>query len=129
MSGSYLGSESDLTIVRASGILSALEGGERILGDKSYIGKPSIITPFKKWYQRGTVKTHWNSTLSSVRVIVEQVFSRFKTFKCLSSQWRHNLEKQRICFSVIAYIVNIWNLFEPVICYVSGEIDQNQDQQ
>jgi hypothetical protein len=71
--------------------LELLEPEEVILADLGYIGENQIVTPYKNPQHDEDAKM--NKVLNKQRVIVENVISRFKQFRSLSTKWRHSLEE------------------------------------
>ena len=63
---------------------------------------------------RGEELFNWqkekNRELSRKRVLVENVFSELKRFKCLEFVWRHNHEFHFIVFNVICKLNNMRHL-------------------
>lgn len=110
--GPVPGSVHDMRLMYLANILKGILPQELILGDKGYIGNWNIVTPFKK--PETVEKEEISEFLSSKRWIVEHVLGRFKNFKCLSTQWRHNLELHGYIFYIIAEIVNVDMIFCPV---------------
>jgi len=109
ISGSYCGSQHDLTIARKSGIMDMLQPNELIMGDKAYIGAENIICPIK--VPINNLEKEWNSIINTHRVIVENTFGRVKNWKCLKIDWRHDLHYHRPAFFAVCILINL-DLFE-----------------
>ncbi|PRP79436.1 DDE domain transposase [Planoprotostelium fungivorum] len=106
--GGYPGSDNDLSMISASGLLEELFEGEKLLGDKIYRHLDQIVTPTAgKWYTLNAAEQTFNSYVSSRREIVEHVFGRMKQFHCLQEKWRHSLPQHLAVFTVIANIINV----------------------
>jgi len=104
----FKGRRHDLTILRRSGILDQLQAGEKILGDKAYVGEASLITPFKNKPEGLTQEEmNHNQAVNHERAIIERFFGRLKEFRCLKIDWRHSLEKLNWCFVVCLNITNM----------------------
>lgn len=88
------------------GFFTLLEEGEKVLGDKAYIGNPHVVAPVKGRHLKPQEEI-FNYNMGVVRVQVENVFSIFKKFACLKQQWRHSRSLHPIAFGVIAEIANI----------------------
>jgi hypothetical protein len=88
------------------GFFSILEPGEKVLGDKAYIGNPHVVAPVKGRNLKAQEQS-FNSNIGVVRVKVENVFAYFKRFSCLKQAWRHSRSLHPIAFSVIVEIANI----------------------
>jgi hypothetical protein len=99
-------------LTRNSGLLELLEPEEVILADLGYIGENQIVTLYKNPQHDEDAKM--NQVLNRQRVIVENVISRFKQFRSLSTKWRHSLDEHKKTFIVIAEIVNVDLFFRPV---------------
>ena len=99
-----------------------LPKGEKGIADKGYINHrwaDQIYCPIAPKNVNG-VKTLtlgedlYNTTLSSMRIEVERVFGRMKTFKVLTHSRDRNLLRHRLLFVVIANTFNIWNEIAPI---------------
>lgn len=90
-------------------IFSEIPDDEIILGDSGYQGAEKVLTPFKK--PRGGTLTpeqkEVNNYIHSRRVKVENTFAHMKQFSILSQDWRQDLNKQRLCFNILAHCRNI----------------------
>jgi len=110
--GPVYGSMHDMKLMYLGQILKGLFPSEFILGDMGYIGNWRIITPFKN--PRNLQEKILNALLSARRWIVEHVLARFKTFRVLSTRWRHDIQLHGFVFFVLAEIINIDMMYCPV---------------
>ena len=105
ISGPVPGAVHDMKLARLFGILDSIMDDEYILADKGYIGEWQIVTPIKE--AETLLEQIFSHLLSSVRWIVENVLARIKSFKCLSTRWRHSIDLHFIVFFVVSEIVNL----------------------
>jgi hypothetical protein len=101
--------------LKESDLLVYLKGNKIILPDKGYQGQPNCLTPFK--YDPTPQEEALNEIFASVRILVECVIKRIKTFGILGSRGRfhsNNLFKHRAAFKVACQITNISLDYEPV---------------
>ena len=113
------GSEHDLNMLYHYGLEHYLCASELVLADKGYQGHSMCVVPYRghgymKHHGHHCAKCNYNFELSSVRIIVERAFSRLKSFRCLSTRWRHALELHNYAFFFIAELCNITNKFQPL---------------
>ena len=78
-----------------------LQGNEMVQADKGYKGRRRCWT----WYNQPTQEER--DIASRVRARHETVNSRFKTFKALSTPFRHPRSKHILCFRAAATIVQL----------------------
>jgi hypothetical protein len=109
--GPFPGSVHDLNIARSGFVLHLLPN-EQVLADKAYIGSPYFITPFCPACT--VAQKIFNNLVGRKRVCVEQVIKRMKTFCALHHEWRHELPLHGIVFNVIANIVAMAMMIEPI---------------
>ena len=106
--GPYLGSISDATIWKESAIANYLEENElKVLGDKGYIGCPSVVAMKKK--KKGQTKLsdedkEFNRKISLVRVKVENHFADIKKWKVLSHVYRGDLKDHYKLFLTVEFL-------------------------
>lgn len=103
----------DPTVLKDSGLLRQLAPGQRLLGDKAYIGvdtgraagPPRVVTPRRKprGQQRPPADVAFNRAFAQVRIGVEHTIRELRTFQALSLPDRHHRQGQdaRVC-AVIA---------------------------
>jgi hypothetical protein len=84
----HLGKISDITLFRNH--RDKLDKRQRFLGDKAYIGEDLITTPHKKpkKAELSETKKEENKQLSSLRISVEHLICRVKTFHVASDRFR-----------------------------------------
>ncbi len=93
-----------------------LNNNEIILADKGYQGQPNCLTPFKG-QDLTPEEDALNEVGASVRILVECVIKRIKTFGALGSRGRfhsNDLFKHKAVFNVACQITNISLDQEPV---------------
>jgi len=105
--GSFPGSYHDMKIARLLDITNKISPLEIIMADKAYKGDDKIITPFKRPEVIIEEQELFNSFVNQVRVVVENTFARVKAWKCLSMDWRHDLDKHKYVFMFICGAVNL----------------------
>jgi DDE superfamily endonuclease len=97
-----IGSVSDATLIRESGLLDLLGEQTLIVGDKGYQGVEKLVTPTKK--PRGGELAEEdaakNNIIYSKRVVVENTFHQLKQWAVLGSvyrgEWRTRKDYQRV---------------------------------
>lgn len=94
------------------GFYEILDDGEKVLGDKAYIGNDHSVTPIKGPVTEAEKMV--NQNIGAIRVDVERMIGRFKIFNCLCHKWRHNRDSHPLVFGVIAEIVNIETDLSPI---------------
>lgn len=105
--GGVPGCSHDIKVNKTMGLLDHLNDDEYLLGDKGYSG-PKYVTPIRGKAENLSEKQKaWNSFLGKSRVLVENVFARFKNFAVLRHKWRNNLALHPYVFSLLAQIVNV----------------------
>lgn len=79
------------------------------LGDKGYIGEPSIKTPHKKPKNRGLTASQkqQNKEFSSQRILVEHLIRKVKIFRIASERFRLNPEKYEQVILIICGLVRL----------------------
>ena len=105
VSDRYRGPIHDAAVTHRSGILDLLVDGERILGDKGYVGFDEILAPLKG-RDLSQMQKFFNHSINVRRVVVERAFGRLKEFMCLRIRWRSELHLQNQAFVVCAHITN-----------------------
>ncbi|HEV2130055.1 MAG TPA: transposase family protein [Longimicrobiaceae bacterium] len=114
ISPSVPGSTSDLTLLRASGVLAVLEPTEGVGADKGYVGieqqhpEPACYVPHKK-PPRGDLteeQRSYNRLLSALRIIVEHLFARISRFGALSQVFRHQRQYHSTVVRVGAFLAD-----------------------
>jgi len=108
----------DLTLARASGVLSQIPSAFRVRVDRGYEGlakaspEGQVVSPVKK--KKGQVLSVvgrlYNRMLSSLRMPVEHHFARLKRFGCLSDVWRGSSEDNEDAFCLVAGLLNFRHL-------------------
>lgn len=89
-----------------------LEKAQSILADSGYQGiaklYPQAQTPIKssKKHKLNKDDKEFNHHLSSQRMLVENIFAKFKVFKVLSSRYRNHLKRLGLRLNLIAGIIN-----------------------
>jgi len=90
-----------------------LSPAKRILADSGYQGLKKIFsqaeTPFKatKKHPLTSEQKASNHQLSKLRIKVENVFARIKTFKIFSTRYRNHKRRLNLRFNLIAGICNL----------------------
>ncbi len=108
VNGPFPGSKADITCAR-EGLLNALGPGERLLGDKGYVGDARLLCPKKK-PRNGELSQEeilFNSNHSKSRHHIERVNKRIKQFAVLSKTWRADHKQNRDCCEVVCKLTNI----------------------
>jgi len=109
----YAGSVHDIKVFRQGGLKQKLSKGEKMIGDKGYIGEHCIITPY-----RGNNINEWqksfNRTIGRNRVIIERSFGRLKRYGIMSRTFRANLERHEQVFHVCLNLTNISIILNPL---------------
>ena len=99
MNGPFKASRHDITIFRRGGLQDMVPEGNRIIGDRGYIGEPNLIS---------TPNAHDPAALrkfkSRARARHESFNGRIKNFKCLDERFRHGLNKHKIVFEAVCVI-------------------------
>jgi hypothetical protein len=90
VNGPFPCSVPDINIYRSS-LKNQLRDDELLIADKGYQGEDKIVLP-------GTGTALQNEAIKLIRARHETLNARLKNFGCLSSVWRHDLSKHRICF-------------------------------
>ena len=91
-SGPHIGVTSDITVFREN--CPPLDPGERLLGDKAYVGEPEyLIPPYKK--KRGQIKLpdrkwHFNNIHAWYRATIEHCFAFVKRSEHNTAQHSDN---------------------------------------
>lgn len=108
--GGYKGTISDIEVYRDQ-LKYALGNNEYLLGDKGYLGDPSLITPFKNPHGdilRDPDKLRFNHKLQIRRQTIERINKRVKDWRLAASTWRgFNYDFAITCFYVICKLVNL----------------------
>jgi hypothetical protein len=116
VAGGVWGSVHDLTLVRNTGLLERLVPGERIYGDKGYIGHHRIWCPYKGRTDNLTYdQICWNRYLNPLRTRVENSLNRIHKFNVLNYPWRGELHTHLDVFRVCAQIAAVDIKFNPVL--------------
>lgn len=109
------GSVHDLTHLRQSGVLAKIPKDVCVIADAGYDGLAkdlpdhSVATAHKAYRNHPLTEDHrlMNRQLSSIRIVVENVFARLKHFRILAERFRHPVERWHSdIFYVIAAVVN-----------------------
>lgn len=112
---SSLGRTHDLTQMRQSGLLTAIPTQVIVVADAGYTGLDkdlpdhSVAVAHRAQRKHPLEQDHIdaNRELSSVRIIVENVFCHLKHFHSLVDRFRHDVEQVHTAiFAVIAMLVN-----------------------
>jgi DDE superfamily endonuclease/Helix-turn-helix of DDE superfamily endonuclease len=112
---SALGRTHDLTQIRQSGLLSTIAKDKVVVADASYIGLDKDLPDHSVAIAHRAQRDHplqqdhkdANRELSSVRIVVENVFCHLKHFQSLSQRFRHDVEQvHSAVFAVVAMLVD-----------------------
>jgi len=115
LTASALGRTHDLTQMRQSGLLGQMPPQVIVVADAGYTGldkdlpNHSVAVAHRAQRNHPLEQDHIdaNRELSSVRIIVENVFSHLKNFQSLADRFRHDVEQVHCAvFAVIAMLVN-----------------------
>ena len=104
LNGPYKGGTHDLEVAREK-LLKQLRPGEKVMGDKGYVGEARILAPFKP--PRNDEEKLFNVNHYKVRQSVERMNRRLKIFGCLTSVWCHELELHKIAFYVVTNVTQV----------------------
>ena len=108
------GPGSDLTVLKASGLLGRLPEGVGVIGDTAYLGigaaRPDIpsATPRRKpkGKPRPAADRRYNRAISRRRVKVEHTIGRLRVFQALTQVNRHGRTKHEVRVRAVAGLVN-----------------------
>jgi hypothetical protein len=93
-------------------VINELEPWEMIVCDRGYQGLERAIVPVRS---ASTPEDHlYNSWLHNIRSVVERCIGRIKTFRCLTTRWRHDLKYHPCAFQVCAQLTNLSILAHPL---------------
>jgi hypothetical protein len=114
VSESIDGSVADMTLLRASGVMSSLGTKVKARVDRGFEGieaaypEQVIEKPIRG--QRGHRVTLlgklWNQMVSKERILVKHMLCKLEKFKILAGTYRTNLSGYDDCFAVVAGLVN-----------------------
>lgn len=112
--GNLPGCLSDITLLRASGVLRQMPKKIKVRLDKGYEGTDdaypdlAVQQPIKK--KRGQVQNvlerAYNYMLSTQRIYVEHHFARLQKYRCLAQIWRGKPDAHEDVFCVVAGLLN-----------------------
>jgi hypothetical protein len=100
IAGPEAGSVHDIEVLQKNGLVHGLGESKVLLGDLGYVGEIAVVTPDDIWPTGSRI-------FSVVRGKVERTINPLKSFKCLSTFWRHDIRKHYKVFKIIAHIHNI----------------------
>jgi len=112
---STLGRTHDLTQIRQSGLLDDIPTQVVVLGDAGYSGLDkdlpdhpvAIMFRAQRNHPLQAADKYMNRCLSSVRIIIENIFCQFKHFRILTDRFRHDVTKVHSpVFALIATLIN-----------------------
>jgi DDE superfamily endonuclease/Helix-turn-helix of DDE superfamily endonuclease len=114
LSESIDGSVSDMSLLRASGVMHKLKDGIKVQVDRGYEGLelayPEQVIEKPVRGQRNHHVTLlgklWNQMVSKERIVVEHMLCKLERFKILAGCYRARLEGYDDCFAVVAGLVN-----------------------
>jgi hypothetical protein len=112
VSGSFPGSYHDARISRQGGMLNLVEVDELILGDKAYVGVPHFVFPIRD--AADAEQLELNRRISSVRIKVEHLIRRIRTFDFSNVETRHDLNDHAVFMYALIEFVRIDLRFRPV---------------
>ena len=87
------------------------------MADLGYLGFDDVVVPCKRvspTIPLTPAQVAFNQELSSYWVLVENTIGRIKTFKCISSVFRHDLHDHATFFNVCAQLTNIQLRIRPL---------------
>lgn len=115
VNGPYKGSVHDSKIAKDK-FIPKLLSTERAIGDKGYIGVPSMIVPYKP--ARSPEQKQFNLNHYTVRQSIERCNKRIKQFKCFQQQWRvrgkTGLLFHKWAFYIVCYLTQLQFLENPL---------------
>jgi hypothetical protein len=116
LSGPWKGAASDPTIAKVSGIKQSLPPGEAILADKIYQGDQiQFIVPLPgKPHTHDSDDKMYNFLVYSTRQTIERTIHRMRSFGFLQAKYRLSFEFHQKAVNVIAKLVNLFLIFEPL---------------
>lgn len=88
----------------------SLPPGAKLLADKAYPGGGPLLTPVRAQQMRGLNRrdrrraVKYNTCLSRRRIKIEHVFKDMKTYRCISSIWRHPRWFMPVCIELAAFL-------------------------
>lgn len=108
------GPSSDLTVLKASGLLGRLPKGVGVIGDTAYLGigtaRPDVpsATPRRKpkGKPRPAADRRYNRAIARRRVRVEHTIGRLRVFQALTQVNRHGRAKHEARVRAVAGLVN-----------------------
>lgn len=112
--GGLPGCISDMTVLRASGVLPQMPPGLKVRLDKGYEGTDAahpelaVQQPIKKKRNQpqNILERAYNYTLSTKRIYVEHHFARLKKWESLTQVWRGQSDTHEDVFCVVAGLLN-----------------------
>jgi len=112
--GGLPGCISDMSVLRASGVVRQVPPNARVRIDKGYEGTDTaypaalVAQPIKKRrkQEQSILERAYNHTLSMKRIYVEHHFARIKKWGAMSQIWRGKFGDHEGVFRVIAGLVN-----------------------
>ena len=122
------GANHDLTLLRKSELLAALEAGEAAMMDKGYDGiandypDKTLYLPFKarRNHPLTDEQKAYNRFLSSYRIVVEHTNAQLNVFAVLAQTYRHNRAKHTQIVRIVAALVNRRILATPLKTYAAA---------
>ena len=112
--GGLPGCLSDMTLLRASGVLRQMPARLKVRLDKGYEGTDAahpeldVQQPIKKPRKQpqNVLERAYNYTLSTRRIYVEHHFARLKKWESLTQVWRGKSDDHEDVFCVVAGLLN-----------------------
>ena len=112
--GGLPGCISDMTVLRASGVLPQMPSGLKVRLDKGYEGTDTahpeldVQQPIKKPrnQEQNILERAYNYMLSTQRIYVEHHFARLKKWQSMAQVWRGKFDDHEGVFCVIAGLLN-----------------------
>lgn len=114
VNGAIPGSFHDSRVITEGGLLNELQGEEKGVGDKAYIGIDPfrLLTPIKS--PQFLHHIVWNIAIDSVRSEIERINRRVKKFRCFQDRWRNRrIQAHKETFFIACHLLNIWNDMKP----------------
>jgi hypothetical protein len=114
-SGPFAGPTADITVFRSSLREVMLHHGLVGVADGSYQGEPDLLlVPPRPFHGLGLVDRQMYAFLAVIRVRIENLYSRLKSFKVLSTKFRHDLSLHQFCFIFVLNVVCVELFYRPL---------------
>jgi len=94
-----------------------------VMGDRGYTDQngPWLTPKTGNAYRDDPDAEAFNADLQQTRALVEQVNSRIKNFKCLSTVWRHGYDFLEPVFHVICKMINMDLTLHPITAVITDQ--------